>query len=187
MRMSISRGIAVGLACLPLIAPPSACAAASPTGRIQTAPLRTNSRQTAVVDVALRDRGRLAGRVMSANGTALAGTPVSVAYRGQAIARTATDTQGRFALIGLRGGVYQISTPGTIRSVRLWAPRTAPPAAEQGITLVAQPQPVLRGQSIDGGPGPITKSLVVGGLVATAVAVPLATHSQTSRSERDTE
>jgi hypothetical protein len=179
MKTPLCKSIAASLACLPMILPPSALAAAPQPTRVQRPHTHLNPRQSVIVDVALRDRGQLSGRVVIADGTAVAGAPVSLAYRGQDIARTATDTQGRFALVGLRGGVYQFNTPGSTRSVRLWAPRTAPPAAQQVVTLVVQPQPVVRGQSIDaGGPGLITKSLIVGGVVATAVAVPLATRSR---------
>jgi hypothetical protein len=187
MKKSLCKGIAASLACLSMLLPPPVLAAAPQQIRVQRPHTHVNLRQSAVFDVALRDRGQLSGRVVIANGTAVAGVPVSLAYRGQAIAKTATDTQGRFALIGLRGGVYQINTPGATRSVRLWAPRTAPPAAQQAVTLIAQQQRIVRGQSIDAGPGLITKSLVIGGVVATAVAVPLATHNHSSSSAKNTE
>ena len=93
MKRSIYREIAVGLACLPMLAPPSAFAAMPRISQTKGLQERTNARQAEVVDVALRARGQLAGRVIIANGTAVAGMPVSLAHRGQAVAQTATDTQ----------------------------------------------------------------------------------------------
>ena len=117
MKKSLCNGIAASLACLPMILPPPVLAAAPQPIRVERPYTHVNPRQSAVVDVALRDRGQLTGRVVIANGTAAAGVPVSLAYRGQAIAKTATDTQGRFALVGRPALASQSIRLGRIRRI----------------------------------------------------------------------
>jgi hypothetical protein len=134
-----------------------------------------------VRDVELAYGGLLVGRLADANGRPLANAPVSVIADGKPLATMHTDAEGIFAVAKLRGGVHEIATADTVRVCRLWAPGTAPPGAPQSIEVVA-PGEVVRGQY---GPPPgnrfikkakvwATNPFIVGGVVAAAVAIPVA-------------
>lgn len=130
---------------------------------------------SAVRDVALRDGGNLTGQVLDASGTPVAGTAVAVIDRGRAVAATQTGADGRFAMAGVRAGVYEVATSNGVTVCRLWAPRTAPPAA-QGDALVVHGDTVVRGRlgSDRGGViGFLSNPWVLGGIVAAAIAIPL--------------
>ncbi len=138
----------------------------------------------AVRDVALRDGGRLTGQVLDTDGAPLANTTVAVAAQGHVIASSLTDAGGYFAIPELRAGVYEVATSQSVTVCRLWAPGTAPPAA-QADALVIHTDTVMRGG--DGAceaspycasrPGVIrvlSNPWVLGGIVAAAIAIPLA-------------
>src|SRR3954470_6107190 len=86
--------IAAAIACIGMVLPTSAMAAAA-----------ANS------DIALRTGGLLVGQVVDQQGVAKAGTPVSVQFAGKEVVNTTTDANGVFAAKGLRGGQYQLVTP----------------------------------------------------------------------------
>jgi len=144
-----------------------------------------------VVDVALTDDGVLVGQVVNSQGTALANAPVVVWSQNHPITRVVTDERGRFAVGGLRAGVYQLATVQGHSACRLWAPGGAPPTCQKGVLLVSG-HGALRGQCGHGcgapcgapcGPcgGPMAFWLanpwVMGGILATAIAVPVAVHN----------
>jgi hypothetical protein len=99
--------------------------------------------------------------------------PVAVIRQGQEIARTQTNAEGRFAVQGLTGGVYQVATPVGAATYRAWSPRTAPPAATQAITIVPD-ETIVRGQFGTGALGWLANPWVLAGIVAAAIAIPLA-------------
>jgi len=136
-----------------------------------------------VVDVALRDGGVLLGQVVDPQGAAKAGAAVSVRYEDRELVTTSADPDGYFAVKGLRGGVHQVATQEGHAVYRLWAPGTAPPAAQDGVLLVAGSD-VTRGQWGGGGGLKtfLANPLVITGIVATAVAVPVALHNSRSSS-----
>jgi hypothetical protein len=132
-------------------------------------------------DVELAFGGLLVGRLTDANGQPLAGAPVSVLSDGKPLATMQTDDEGVFAVSKLRGGVHEIATADDVQICRLWAAGTAPPGAPQSVDIVA-PGEVIRGQY---GPPPgnrfikrakvwATNPFIVGGVVAAAVAIPVA-------------
>ncbi|MCA9261144.1 MAG: carboxypeptidase regulatory-like domain-containing protein [Planctomycetales bacterium] len=131
-------------------------------------------------DVALADGGVLVGQLVDAQGAPLAGAPVALLAQGREVVRVATNEQGQFRVADVRGGVYQVAAPGYQGVYRMWAPRTAPPTASNGVLAISQGDVVL-GQY---GPPPGPFSCVMGwvsqhpfmtaGIVATAIAVPLA-------------
>lgn len=137
------------------------------------------AKQARPSDIALRDGGVLVGQVTTPQGTALAGAPVSIKQNGREVIRVATNAKGEFTVAHLKGGVYQVAAPGYQCSFRLWAPRTAPPAASNGLMAVAGDQAVLGNH---GGAGPFatvsswvaTHPIMTAGIVAAAVAIPLA-------------
>ena len=92
-----------------------------------------------------------------------------------------TDGEGVFAVSKLRGGVHEIATADNLQVCRLWAAGTAPPGAAKSIDVVS-PGEVVRGQY---GPPPgnrfikkakvwATNPFIVGGVVAAAIAIPVA-------------
>jgi len=168
-----------GLALLMAGLPPAAMAADTPaTVSVDATPMVPKP-AAEVIDVALQARGTLVGQVTAPTGVPRAATAVSIRQGDQVVAQATTDNKGIFYVTGLRGGVYQVASTGASQNFRAWAPRTAPPNAKPGVQLV-QRQPLTRGQ------GPVlnflTRPLVLGGLVATAIAVPVAVYDHNSRS-----
>ncbi len=185
----VVKGVLVSLAVVGFCLPQTALAAGASVGR---API--------VVDVALTDGGVLYGQVVDPQGSALVKVPVLLRDRDRELARAVTDKNGYFAVRGLRGGVYQLATVGGQGMFRLWKPGSAPPASEQGALLIVQGDTV-RGQcescgeptcgagcdSCGGARGEpacgsrlavwLANPWVVAGIVATAVAVPVAIHN----------
>lgn len=132
-------------------------------------------------DVELGRGGLLIGRLLDANGRPLPEAEVSVLSGGKLLAATRTDADGVFAASNLRGGVHEIATADNIQVCRLWASDTAPPHAPKSIDVVSD-RDVVRGQY---GPPPgnrflkkakvwATNPFIVGGVVAAAVAIPVA-------------
>lgn len=137
-----------------------------------------------LLDVALSANGLLTGEIRDRHGSPLRSVELICQGARATQQRTRTDREGRFEFRGLRGGVYVMSTSAGTRAVRLWAPGTAPPAARTALRLVADSD-VVRGQSP---PGPLlahcetlkcwfANPLVVSGVVAAAVAIPVAIHN----------
>lgn len=181
MKMKTLQQYAAVLACVGMISAP--VTAASPTAN-----------QAQPGDVALAPGGALGGQLVTAQGGALTQAPVVIYQNGEEVARTMTDQAGAFRADGLRGGLYDIVAPGYHGQYRLWAPGTAPPAANQGLLMVAGDQAVL-GQSCGpygacspaapacgacGGPfaavtGWVAEHpLMTAGIIAAAIAIPLA-------------
>ncbi len=150
-------------------------------------PATTNAEQRVPVDapivrdVELSDGGLLVGRLLDANGRPVANAEVSIATGEKTLATTQTDAEGVFAVSKLRGGVHEIKTADNLHVCRLWAPGTAPPRVPKSIDIVSGSD-VVRGQY---GPPPgnrmirkakvwATNPFIVGGVVAAAVAIPVA-------------
>ena len=131
---------ALGLAMATLLSPQLAGAAqASPTRQI--------------ADVALHDGGVFVGQVVNRQGAPKVGAKVAVVQNSKVVATAQTDKQGRFLVRGLRGGVYQVQAEQSASVCRLWAPRTAPPAARPAALLVSDSNVAL-GQDCGGCCGP---------------------------------
>lgn len=128
-----------------------------------------------VVDVALQSGGVLLGQVVDPQGAAIGDVVVSLRDKDQELATAKTRPDGYFAFKGLRGGVYQLVAAKGQGVYRVWSPGTAPPAAQQGALLVSG-DPVLRGQ-MGAFKTFLINPLVIAGVVATAVAVPVAIHN----------
>ncbi len=132
-------------------------------------------------DVELKYGGLLIGRLLDANGRPHPDAEVSVLTAGKTLATTRTDAEGVFAVSKLRGGVHEIQTAENVQVCRLWAHDTAPPGVAKSIDVVSGDD-VVRGQY---GPPPgnrmlkkakvwATNPFIVGGVVAAAVAIPVA-------------
>jgi hypothetical protein len=123
----------------------------------------------AVADVALADGGVLHGQLVDLRGGNSVGVPVSVkAQNSKEIVRTTTAKDGRFAVKGLKGGVYQVAAGQGQGVYRLWTAKAAPPSAGKNAIVFTQ-------GLFGGGPKMLLANpVVVAGVVATAVAVPVA-------------
>ncbi len=102
-----------------------------------------------VKDVELSVAGTLTGQVVDQQGNKLANVPVTFAQNGNQVAEAITNDAGEFSVSGLAGGAYQVASINGLTHYRAWSAETAPPAASQGILLVA-PQSVVRGQCASG-------------------------------------
>lgn len=126
-------------------------------------------------DVALRQGGVLMGQVVDAEGQPIKRSAVRLRQYDRDVAQSQTDAAGYFVLSGLRGGNYQIIAERSHASFRFWAPGTAPPNAQAGALIVVG-DGTVRGQT-----GPIGYWLgnpwVIAGLIAAAVAIPVAIHN----------
>jgi len=134
-----------------------------------------------VRDVELAAGGVLHGQVLDTQGVGVGNSPVMIVARGQEIARTTADTNGRFQFIGLRGDTYNVLTVGGESTCRLWAPNTSPPGANQGVALTVSADPVVRAQY--GACGPcgqggfwsfVSNPWISAALITAAIAIPIA-------------
>ena len=136
----------------------------------------------AILDVALADGGVLHGQVVNAQGVGAAGMPVYIRTQDRDVAAATTAADGTFAVQGLKGGVYQVSTLQGHGVYRLWSAGTAPPAAQNGAIVYTQSGAVDAGvvhYTQNGGEDGalkmlLTNPIVIAGLVATAIALPIA-------------
>ena len=176
--------LVVAVSCINLLLAPEIAAA--------TRPVRS-------LDVALQAGGTLVGQVVNTEGQPIANSEVIVAAQGKPIARAASDAQGNFRIASLKGGTVEVAAVGVAGNCRLWAPGTAPPAAQNGLLVVAEGE-VVRGQhmgrhvpgrsyrgGVRGHGGGllalmIEHPLVTAGAIGTAIAVPLAVSNDKSPS-----
>jgi hypothetical protein len=149
------RGTMILLATVGVCLPELALAASPPT-------------PPAVIDVAMADGGVLHGQVVDLQGGNATGLPVSVRSQDKEITRTTTAKDGRFTVQGLRGGVYQVAAGEGQGVYRLWTAKAAPPSAQKNAIVFTQ-------GILGGGPKMLLANpIIVAGVVATAVAVPVA-------------
>jgi hypothetical protein len=161
------KGLAVCLAVIGVCLPQAALAAQVEQTR-------------AVTDVELHKAPQgnvLMGQVVDPQGGMKANAPVVLFGNGQKLAETKTDRNGYFGFSNLRGGVYQVATVDGVGAYRVWAPGSAPPVAQRG-ALVVTGQDLVRG---NWGCGRLKMWLchpcVIAGIVAAAVAIPVAIHN----------
>ena len=121
-------------------------------------------------DVALQSSGLLQGQVLNEQGTPQAGVRVAAIKDGKVVALSQANRDGRFELVDLSGGIYQIQTAKGIGIYRVWAPRTAPPAAQDGVLLIEGDE-VIRGQQ--GIWGHLASPWCLAVLAGLAIGIPL--------------
>jgi hypothetical protein len=159
------------LACLGLLIPGPALRAASPNAGSNYV---AHGQATAVIDVALGDEGTLHGQVVDAQGKPLGRMAVSIQQFDREVAAAVTDDSGRFRIIGLRGGTYRIAAGETAAVYRLWAANTAPPAAgDAALVVLGGPQVVRGNRALQ----LLRNPWFIAGVVAVAIAVPVAIHN----------
>jgi hypothetical protein len=132
------------------------------------------SPRSAIRDVALAGSGEFRGQVLDIQGQPRPQVPVLVSRQGEAVVRTETDQQGRFAVHGVNGGIYEVQTPAGTGVYRVWSPGTAPPSAVSEAMIVPD-EALIRAQSRGGQAlSWLANPWVLAGLVAAAIAIPLA-------------
>jgi len=161
---------AAGIAALGLVLPPAVFAAdAIPAG---TPVAATQTPQ--VLDVCLAQGGVLSGQVVDAQGLPMPGTVVGLRTGKGEVATSSTDTEGRFQVHGLGGGLYELTAAESSSTFRLWTAEASPPGAIKQVMLVAG-QPITRGQYRNrggwfGGTGSLLGGVIIlgslGGIVA---------------------
>ena len=173
MRLSrFLRGCVVAATCSGMMSAQLAQAAGPQVPSPATSPVA--AAQTRIQDIALKDHGVFTGTVLDEQGTARAAIPVTVSRQGKVVARTETNAAGQFIVRDLSGGLYEVQTPAGSGVYRLWSPRTAPPAALAAATVMPNGS-VVRAQLGGGGAlGWLANPWVLAGVVAAAIAIPLA-------------
>ena len=171
------RALLAAIACLGLLFPLPAMDGAPPTGT-SAARVETASAHPVVRDVALDAAGTLRGRVVDPEGRPHAHATLVVRQAGREVVQSSTDGEGRFAVSGLRGGIYQVGTTDGFVICRLWSGRAAPPAATDRLLVVAAPF-VTRGQR------PfsdlfVSNRFLIGVILAAAIAIPVGIHNSRS-------
>ena len=167
--LKLIRAVMVGASCVGIVLPTSMAVA-------DNAPSNGNGSLSAtswpvITDVALGENGTARGQLVDPQGVPVRGSQVVVVHSGQELAQTASDQNGYFRIAGLRGGVYQFTSARGGGTLRLWAPGTAPPAAQAAITLV-EGEGVMRGQMPVGDYFASDRFILLS-LIAAAIAIPV--------------
>jgi hypothetical protein len=137
-----------------------------------------------VVDVALGANGSMRGQLLDRQGQQLPVSQIQIT-NGHQTWNTYTSEEGYFRLEGLVGSTYQLQVAGQVHIVRAWAEGTAPPHALEAILIVHDDRVVLGqhcstpvcGTCISDAKYPLANPLIFGGLVAAAIAIPVAIHN----------
>ena len=99
----------------------------------QPAPRKTDVQK--IRDVALAEDGSFTGRVINDQGKPLDGVVVKLVRNEKDVATTNADAQGRFKFASLKGGVYQVQTPQSQTTYRLWQADVAPAQAMKTVVV----------------------------------------------------
>ena len=128
--------------------------------------------QPSISDVALQENGVLKGQILNTDGIPQSNSQVVMVKEGKLLATAMTDTHGEFAVAGVSPGVYQIESPEAGGVYRVWAQRTAPPAAKHGVLMVGD-KSVARAQIFGDTYGPAIRGAIAGAAIATGVGFAL--------------
>ena len=126
--------------------------------------LNATSKSPRTDDVSLQAGGELRGQILDQQGRPKAFTKIVLWQNQQVVRNAKTDLTGRFIMRGLKPGAYQIQSEVASKSVRLWAPRTAPPVAQQAVLLVTGSE-TARAQIASGRYGPAIRGAIAGGVI----------------------
>ena len=168
----------VCLACFELLLPGPLLQAADPPAAVDGGRAR-GVNAPKISDVELDVAGQLRGMVLDARGLPLAGARVIVCQGTREMVGVTTDGLGRFAVGPLGGGPYLLKSGGQGKAIRAWRFRTAPPLAKP-LAVMYVGDGVVRGQM------PLedffaSDAVVVAGLVAAMIAIPIVVHNSGSR------
>ena len=162
--LNLVQGAAVALATVGLMLPAPAVQAA------QAAPSNVQTVNASILDIGLQSEGQFAGRVVDHTGTPAQQAEIVVRQGNKEVARTHSDSQGRFQVEGLRGGVYEVSSGKTVGTYRVWQNDVAPPSAKEQALLILG-ENGTRGQfGAAGGGLVIIAAAVIASLIISAIA-----------------
>lgn len=162
--VSILTKALVVVAALGVCFPPAAISATVPVAKPK------------VVDVALMNGNVLVGQLVNANGKGVSDAPVVLQGQDRTVVTLKTDKDGVFAVKSVPAGVYRLASNDTQGVYRFWAPKTAPPTAQKGALLVKGDN-VARAQHGSTLRNMLANPWIVGGIVACAIAIPVAIHN----------
>ena len=166
------RGGIVALATLGILVPQLALGAkpvANPKAHTVLAKLSPKAR-----DAVLQKNGVLSGQVLDKQAKPVAKASVVLVHQGQLTTAAKTDANGKFSVAGVKPGVYQVVTDHGVSTYRVFDARTAPKTAKSTVVVVNDAE-VVRGALGGGGLlALLANPWVIAGLIATAIAVPLA-------------
>ena len=95
--------------------------------------------ENTTLDVTLGQGNVFHGRTVDHNGVPAEGAVVVVKQGIRVIGESVTDSDGRFAVQGLKSGVYQVSCGATHGSYRFWTEKSAPPSSRtQGLLVLGE-------------------------------------------------
>lgn len=163
------KGAAISLAALSMVFPQAQLLAQD-----SPVPTRTAAKATKVAtlpDVTLTTGGTFSGRVVDHAGKVLEGAQVTVRQGKTEIGKTVTNKEGLYSFKNMKGGVYQVASGNTEGTFRVWAEKTAPPAAKEHALLVMG-EKGTRGQF--GGADPtlvILTGLVIADLIVDSITL----------------
>jgi hypothetical protein len=128
-----------------------------------------------VIDVKLGGDRLLRGTAMTTAGQSQAGALVTLAHSNQSLATAKANAEGQFAFRLAKGGVYQLAVGDRVVLCRVWSERMAPPGAKDQLLVVTDLE-LARGQR-PLGEALFSTPVLVGVVIAAAVAIPLALNS----------
>jgi hypothetical protein len=142
------------------------------------------NQRPAIKDAALGKSGILRGSVYNAQGVPLPGVDVAVLTIDGKAVQSRTTEKGEFAVGGLKGGVYQVMAGQGSQVIRAWSEGTAPPTAQRQVLVISDPrvavgqyEPGTFGYFLQEAKYTLSNPLVMGGIIAAAVAIPVAIHN----------
>ena len=135
------RGAAMSLAALGLMMPQTPAMAQS--GRPASGNVAKSEAKLAADIVLIQ--GSMNGRVVDHTGTPLKNREVVLKQGDKEVAKTTTNDKGVFTVANVRPGNYTATAGNTSGNFRVWAEKTAPPAAK-GHALLVMGQNGARGQ-----------------------------------------
>ena len=163
-KMRFCTRLVLTFACLGLLLPDGSLRAATPSKP------QAVSFSPVVQDVVLSADRSLTGIVVDVDGRPRAGVNVLVETSGKATRHAVTDSQGRFSVSELRGGMVQIATAQGAALCRVWSPGTAPPTAHGRAILVEMPD-VVRGQFYGPNSQLLSNPWVLAAILTTAITI----------------
>jgi len=158
---------------------------ATTNSQIQNQRLGAFADVSASADVSLSAEGFLAGQVVDAQGQPMRAAEVRLHDAHGKVIIAKTNSRGQFAYRDVPRGVYHLQSGDHVRVTRVWPRTVAPPSAQRSVLLVGQSD-AIRGQYcppskmntfVQHSKRILTNPLAVAGIVATAVAIPVAVHN----------
>lgn len=98
-------------------------------------------------DVELTADGTLYGQVYTPQGSSVADARVYLRYQGAPIAAAKSNSDGRFAISGVRSGAHEIVVGAVNHPVRLWNNGAAPKSATSALGLAVD-ETIVRAQDV---------------------------------------